>query len=87
MSDFAALREANPKLKLLVSVGGAAVKSATFAGLITDAERLSNLTGSLNDLYRDDVINGVEIDWEWPAMTGDKKDRAKLVKYARVRNF
>ena len=47
-------------------------------------DRLSNLTSSLDDLHSSGSIDGVEIDWEWPTANGDKKDRSKLVKYARV---
>ena len=72
-------------MRLLISLGGSAVKDVTFSNLITDSDRLSNLTSSINDLYRDDIIQGVEIDWEWPMRTGDKKDRIKLIRYARVR--
>ena len=45
---------------------------------------MSNLTSSLDDLHSSGSIDGVEIDWEWPTANGDKKDRSKLVKYARV---
>ncbi len=34
---------------------------------------------------RSGTVNGVEIDWEWPLSAGnDKKDRDRLVRYARV---
>lgn len=62
------------------------MKSGVFAGLAANPQRMQNLTSSIDALYRDKVIDGVEIDWEWPVKSGDKKDRARLVKYARVRN-
>ena len=83
-SDLKSLKESNPDLRLLISLGGSAIKDVTFSNLITDSDRLANLTSSINDLYRDDVIQGIEIDWEWPMRTGDKKDRIKLIRYARV---
>ena len=29
-------------------------------------------------------FQGVEMDWEWPIDTGDKKDKIKLIRYMRV---
>lgn len=26
----------------------------------------------------------MELDWEWPMSTGDKKDKIKLIRYMRV---
>ena len=31
-----------------------------------------------------DFVQGVEMDWEWPIDTGDKKDKIKLIRYMRV---
>jgi hypothetical protein len=84
VSDLSYLRKSNPSVRLIASLGGRSVKSGVFSGLISDGDRLFNLTTSVNALYRDGVIDGVEIDWEWPiGSAGDKKDRAKLVRYAR----
>lgn len=48
-------------------------------------DRLDNLTSSINNLYSEGTIHGIEIDWEWPVKEGGKKDRVKLIRYARVR--
>ena len=86
LSDLAYFRKQNPSARLLASLGGDAVGPAVFSGLLEGSSaRLSNLTSSVNGLFREGVIDGVEIDWEWPAGSGDKDDREKLVKYARVR--
>ena len=83
LSDLAYFRKQNPSARLVASLGG---KDVVFGGLLVGSSaRLSNLTSSVNDLYREGVIDGVENDWEWPAGSGDKDDREKLVKYARVR--
>ena len=42
----------------------------------------SSAVGITHDL--DFVFQGVEMDWEWPIDTGDKKDKIKLIRYMRV---
>ena len=84
-ADIAALRSQNPRLLVLASLGGEAVKATTFSSFITDRESLNNLTSSINNHYRSGLLDGVEIDWEWPFQGGDKKDRIKMIRYARVR--
>ena len=69
----------------MASLGGEAVKATTFSSFITDRESLNNLTSSINSHYRSGLLDGVEIDWEWPFAGGDKKDRIKMIRYARVR--
>ena len=71
----------------MASLGGQAVKASTFSSFITDIESLNNLTSSINKFYRDGLLDGVELDWEWPLIGGDKKDRIKLIRYARVSPF
>merc|ERR1719361_1191840 len=66
----------------MVSLGGEAIKASTFSSFITDLKSLNNLTSSINKLYRDGIVDGVELDWEWPFSNG-KKDRIKLIRYAR----
>ena len=46
-------------------------------------DQLANFTASLNSLYQEEVIQGVEMDWEWPLDTHDKKDKIKLIRYMR----
>jgi hypothetical protein len=59
------------------------MKGSLFSSLITENESFSNLTSSINDYHKNDVIDGLEIDWEWPVRDGGKKDRMKLIRYAR----
>ena len=83
-SDITTIRKQNPRLRIVASLGGEAVKGSLFSSLITENESFSNLTSSINDFHKDDVIDGLEIDWEWPVRDGGKKDRMKLIRYARV---
>ena len=83
-SDITAIRKQNPRLRIVASLGGEAMKGSLFSSLITENESFSNLTSSINDYHKNDVIDGLEIDWEWPVRDGGKKDRMKLIRYARV---
>lgn len=82
-SDITTIRKQNPSLRIVVSLGGEAVKGSLFSSLITDNDAFNNLTSSINHFHKDDVIDGLEIDWEWPVRDGGKKDRMKLIRYAR----
>ena len=83
-SDITAIRKQNPRLRVVASLGGEAMKGSLFSSLITENESFSNLTSSINDFHKKDVIDGLEIDWEWPVRDGGKKDRMKLIRYTRV---
>ena len=85
-SDITAIRKQNPRLRVVASLGGQAMKGSLFSSLITENESFSNLTSSISDFHKKDVIDGLEIDWEWPVRDGGKKDRMKLIRYARVSN-
>merc|ERR1712158_290789 len=82
-SDITAIRKQNPRLRVVASLGGEAMKGSLFSSLITENESFSNLTSSINDYHKSDVIDGLEIDWGWPVRDGGKKDRMKLIRYAR----
>jgi len=82
-SDITAIRKQNPRLRVVASLGGEAMKGSLFSSLITENESFSNLTSSISDFHKKDVIDGLEIDWEWPVRDGGKKDRMKLIRYAR----
>ena len=86
-SDITAIRKQNPRLRVVASLGGEAMKGSLFSSLITENESFSNLTSSINDFHKKDVIDGLEIDWEWPVRDGGKKDRMKLIRYARVSKY
>ena len=84
LNDLHVAKRQNSRLKVMASLGGEAMKASTFTTFITDIESLNNLTSSINRLYRDGLLDGVELDWEWPTREGGKKDRIKLIRYARV---
>jgi len=82
-SDVQTLKEVNPRLSILVSLGGDTVSGDVFRSIVSRKDQLSNFTESLNSLYQNEVIQGIEMDWEWPMDNGDKKDKIKLIRYMR----
>ena len=59
-----ALRKKNPKLKILVSVGGWMAEGFSDAAS-TDASR-STLARSAVELLREHALDGIDLDWEYP---------------------
>ena len=55
-SDVQTLKEANPQLSILVSLGGDTVTGDVFRSIVSRKDQLSNFTESLNSLYQDEVI-------------------------------
>lgn len=82
-SDLEILRSKKPDLAVLLSIGGESVDSDTFRAIVSRKDQLTNFTESLNSLYQDKTIQGIELDWEWPLDSGDKKDKIKLIRYIR----
>jgi len=83
LKDITELRELRPQLKVLLSIGGQAIPGDTLRAIVSRKDQLANFTDSLNALYQDNTIQGMELDWEWPLDTNDKKDKIKLIRYMR----
>lgn len=71
-----ALKKANPKLKLLVSVGGWAWSKHFSDIALTDASR-TLFANSAVDYMRSFQLDGVDIDWEFPVSGGDPGNSAR----------
>ena len=50
-SDISALRSVNPRLEVMLSLGGDTVSAHTFSSIVQSKESLANLTNSINHLY------------------------------------
>jgi len=83
VSDVKLLKQSHPSLAIIVSLGGDTVSGELFRTIVGRKDQLTNFTSSLNSLYQDEIIQGVEMDWEWPLDTQDKKDKIKLIRYMR----
>ena len=67
---LAALRQRNPALKLLISVGGWTWSKNFSGATLTDTGRMA-LARSAADLVARFDLDGIDIDWEYPGLPGD----------------
>ncbi len=82
MAAFKALKQSYPQLKVLISVGGW-TNSGNFSANAKTADQRSALAKSCIDLWINGkglsgpgVIDGIDIDWEFPGSEGDTKNFA-----------
>ncbi len=65
------LKEANPDLKILISLGGWAWSENFSDAVLTDASRKIFAKSSVDIIKKYD-LDGVDIDWEYPGMAGEE---------------
>ncbi len=65
-----ALKERNPDLKILLSVGGWSW-SGNFSDMALTEETRNIFAESLTDLIVEHDLDGIDIDWEYPGQLGD----------------
>jgi chitinase len=70
LGGMKSLRNQNPNLKLLVSIGGWGW-SENFSGVAADPAKRTTFAQSAVDLIKSQDLDGVDIDWEWPAAAGE----------------
>lgn len=64
------LKEQNPALKILISIGGWTWSKNFSNAVLTDTSRRAFAISSV-DIIRKYQLDGVDIDWEYPGMQGD----------------
>ncbi|WP_246070505.1 glycosyl hydrolase family 18 protein [Paenibacillus kobensis] len=69
-SEWAAIRDANPHLKLLISVGGWSW-SNNFSNMASTEETRRTFANSVVDFLRAYKLDGIDIDWEYPVEGGE----------------
>ena len=57
---WCSLRAANPRLSVLVSLGGQAVRGPQFRQIVSRKDQLANFTQSINQLYQEKIIQASE---------------------------
>jgi len=70
LRKLSGLKNINPKLKILISVGGWTWSKNFSDAVLTDTSRL-NFARSAVAIVSKYNIDGIDIDWEYPAMAGD----------------
>ncbi len=65
------LRRAHPSLRLLVSIGGWTWSKGFSDAALTEASRRAFVTSAIVLVRRHD-LDGLDIDWEYPGLEGDK---------------
>lgn len=91
LRSLRALKAKNPDLKIILSVGGWGADNFSDAAL-TDSTRLQ-FTNSAIDVIRKHSLDGIDLDWEYPAQPGpgikfrpeDKENFTLLLKMLRER--
>ncbi|MCF0054683.1 glycoside hydrolase family 18 protein [Dyadobacter sp. CY356] len=64
------LKSINPDLKILISIGGWSWSGRFSDAVLTDSSRAKFAKSSV-DIIKKYKLDGVDIDWEYPAMPGD----------------
>lgn len=83
LRDIVQLRKTNPKLKILLSVGGSGNHKG-FSDMVVDHASRKIFIKSIRDLLRNYTLDGIDLDWEFPAI-GNSDPALKLAVAKRER--
>lgn len=78
LRELAALREQNPDLKLVLSIGGGG-GDKYFSAIGMKEENLKTFTEGCMDFLTTYDFDGIDLDWEFPRSVNDKKGFTKMV--------
>jgi len=78
------MREKNPKLKILLAVGGWAFGSKPFQELTENIFRMNGFVYDAIEFLRKHNFDGLDIDWEYPRGPDDKASFVSLVRELRL---
>lgn len=82
LEQLAALREQNPDLKLVLSIGGGG-GDKYFSAIGMKEENLITFTEGCMDFLATYDFDGIDLDWEFPRTEDDKNGFTKMVLYLR----
>lgn len=89
IKKFNQLRNRNPNLKTLISVGGGSEGSEKFSPMVSNAETRRAFVENIVKFIRKYGFNGLDLDWEYPNQRGgveaDKQNYVLLLKELRDR--
>lgn len=83
LRDIGQLRKTNPKLKILLSVGGSG-NDRGFSDMVVDHASRKTFIKSIKYLLRNYTLDGIDLDWEFPAV-GNSNLASKLAVAKRER--
>ena len=73
------LKEDNPHLKTLLSIGGATAGSDAFQHIVTSENSMREFSRNCIIYLRDRGFDGINIDWEWPSDTNNREEFTQLL--------
>lgn len=79
---FNALKAKNDKLKTLISVGGTAEGTTTFAQLAGKREQRAEFAKNMANFMKQHNFDGMLVRWQWP-QEGDKYNQVALLKVGK----
>ena len=69
-----ALKDINPRLKVLIALGGWAVGSDPFIPIMNSASLRAEFIQNAVKFLREHNFDGLDMDWEFPGTRGSKPD-------------
>ncbi len=71
MKKVLALKDVNPRLKVLLMIGGWGIKADGFSMMARDADKRTEFCTSVKSLLDEYGLDGVDIDWEYPTYSAE----------------
>ena len=79
-----ALKEANPKLRILLALGGWLAGGSQFSALVASDESMIEFVNNAITYLRRFGFDGVDIDWEDPGDTQRGSEPADRIRFTRL---
>lgn len=73
ISKVVALKEKNPRLKVMLMIGGWGAHADGFSMMARDANKRAEFCHSVNEHMKNHKLDGVDIDWEYPTQSADNE--------------
>ncbi len=71
MKQVIALKSVNPRLKVMLMIGGWGIKADGFSMMARDADKRTEFCKSVKSLLDEYGLDGVDIDWEYPTYSAE----------------
>jgi len=72
------LKKTNPRLKVLLAVGGWRAGSGPFVAVVSSADSRKTFAASAADFVRRHGFDGLDVDWEFPGSRGSGPEHKAL---------